>query len=1102
MLQFVFGRAACGKTHYIHNAIKQDVALKKQDIILLVPEQYTFETEREMLSLFGDGFMSMLSVLSFTRLAENAGQKYGGVAGLYVSDAERLILLGKVLKKLSAHLSLFKKYTGSTVFIRQVSDVISELKNAGVSSSKLMAVSESVGEESLSEKTRELAMIYAAYDDALKGVYIDPLDQMEKFYQTAVQYGYFKGKTVYIDAFKGFTGVQLNILKLMISQADSVIISFTAEPQDKMCGVGVFSNINETAELLKRYAKEQNISVLEPIFLTEPVGRDADLCKLEALLAGEQVVPLEAPSEAVSLLRFETPLKELEFVFKTIHRLVRTKGYRYRDFVVIARDISKYERRIALAAEKFSVPCYLDQRRSLMTSPVARFVLSLLRVAVRPSTDSIFSLLKTGFFGLNSDEIARLEEYVFIWNIDKEGWLSNWDMEPRGFVTERPEAAEKTKEQLEDLNSLRKRVMNPICKLRDLLNHPINEAMKALYDTLIALKCDKAVKEYCETLLEKGCPNDADFVMDSWDAVISVLDHMVRCYKDETLEPLYLVQMFELSLSGMTLGTIPRMIDEVSCGSADRIRPGRPRVVFVIGLGLGEFPAPLNEQGILMKSDRLKLEDAGIPILDHFRMFAVEESFLAYTALTCACDRVYATGHRFSFDGSQVEESGIFSRMKKVFHEASIPCDFSSFPETAAEGFDWLASDFDNDNAKTKYLKEIYANDLNYAFRVSGLQAAKLRTCRRLSKDISDRLLGLEIHLSASKIEVYRKCPFSYFCKYILKLGRLQRAELDQLQRGTIVHHVLENVLRDLGEEIALVDSKKLREMIHVAMRAYLEQIRGASYLEVPRFRFLFAEIEKMLYYLISHISAEFKNSDFVPKAFELDISDDGDVPSLRLTFAPNKEVVVTGQIDRVDVFENEENETYVRVIDYKTGKKSFYLSDVLYGLNLQMLLYLHILQKNGGDTEKHNTQAAGILYMPSNRGMIGTDGDDPLVMNGMLLDNDSVLHAMDKAESGRFIPKRPTRARAADPMITAEEFETVFNFVEHQVTDTARKISEGIFDLCPRDGTESTACKYCDFSAVCGLEEDFERLQTKKDNQQVVLEKMREVIGDGNKLD
>lgn len=1098
MLQFIFGRAASGKTYKIHELIKREVAEKNNNLILLVPEQYTFETEKAMLSLLGDGFMSKVNVLSFTRMCETAGQLYGGIAGIRVTEAQRMILLGNALKQLSGNLRIFKKYVGSVTFISQLAQVIGEFKTAGVSSDLLISSAKNIENTVLSEKITEIALIYAAYDNLLKGVYIDPLDELELFYDKALKHLFFKDKTVYIDAFKGFTGQQLKLLKLMIAQAKRVVISLCCEEKDKHGGVGVFSNICATAELLKKYAADGNVSIAQPIILEGAHNSKAELNILENLLAGEVVEPVIEKTPAVTYATFETPLQELEYVFKKIHFLVRNDKYRFEDFVIIARDISRYERRIALAAEKFEVPFYLDKRKRLINSPFARFVVSLVNAAKNFSSESIFTMLKTGFFRFSDDEICKLEEYVYIWGIDKKSWLDEWKMETGGLKESDESSIDKLNAELEELNNLRKRVILPLISIKKSFDLPVPDLTKAIYELIIKLNCDETLKTSCEALFNENCVEDADFLMDSWDAVMSVFDDIVRCYGNKQISADEYLDILKLAFSESTLGSIPRMIDEVTCGSADRIRPGRPKVVFVIGMNQGEFPASAVEGGILLRADRIYLEKVGIEVSDQFRKFAIDEKYLAYSSICSASERVYILRHAFEFDGTANEESIIFSKIKNAFPECQYDNEDFKTPETAGEGFDLLASDFNGSSDEIASLKSYFLSREDYNWRVKALLDAKQRIERRLTEPTLEKMFKNDIYLSASKLEVYHKCPFSYFCKYVLKLSKLQKAELDNLQRGTIVHHVLEKVLSDFGAEIALATNEQIAEKIHIAMTEYLEKIHGFEYLKIPRFEFLFGEIEKMLKFLIAHISNEFKNSDFIPEAFELDINDKGTVPALKLEFSDGKHAVITGQIDRVDVLKDSDGNEFVRVVDYKTGKKAFYLSDVLYGLNLQMLLYLYILNRDT-KTKYGKKSPAGILYMPSNRGMIGSDGKDPLIMNGMLLDDEAVLKAMDKADLGCFVPKRPTKERASDPMISAKDFETVFEYVEGRVKSAALNISNGIFDLCPRDGTESSACKYCDFKNVCGIEDGFEIAVTKKLSNKIVLEKMKEAEINGN---
>ena len=335
----------------------------------------------------------------------------------------------------------------------------------------------------------------------------------------------------------------------------------------------------------------------------------------------------------------------------------------------------------------------------------------------------------------------------------------------------------------------------------------------------------------------------------------------------------------------------------------------------------------------------------GIEISDNFRKFTIDEKFLAYSSICSASEKVYILRHDFEFDGTQTEESVVFSKIKNIFPK-SVVKDESYLPETLADGFDMLAKGLSDNNDESALLMEYYLNQKDYKWRVETLKNSKIKVEHKLDSLVLDKIFSNDIYLSASKIEVYNKCPFSYFCRHVLKLSKLQKAELDVLQRGTIVHYVLEKVLKTFGEKISFADREEIETNIHLAMNEYLQNIKGYQYLQIPRFEFLFKEIEKMLCHLILHISNEFKNSDFVPKAFELNISDyDGDVPALKLDFSKDKRAIITGQIDRVDIFKDADGNEFVRVIDYKTGNPNLNIKNVEYGLDMQLPVYIYLLK-------------------------------------------------------------------------------------------------------------------------------------------------------------
>lgn len=1097
MLQFILGPAASGKTFVTHEMIKNEIDEGNDNLILLVPEQNTFETERAMLSKFGGGFMSMVEVLSFTRLCEKAGRLYGGIAGFNIDDSGRNIIMGKVLKKLSPHLTVFKKYISSTTFIRRMVGVIKELKTAGVSSDLLISVCEKDINKNLADKVSEIAMIYAAYNDELKGIYIDPLEELETFYQKAIDNRFFDGMTIYIDAFKGFTGLQLKILKLMITSAKKVVISFCSNRADFTDKSDVFSNVVMSAGTLKQYAEEHGITVAEPIMLNNSFYVSKELYSLEKVLAGENISEFCGNSQNIKISTFESPVKEIENVFKTIHRLVRTENYRFKDFVIIARDISKYERRIALASKKYNTPCFLDSRKIVGVSPIARFVLAMLKAAQNLNSESIFSFLKTDLFDISAEDLNALEEYVYIWSINGEDWLNEWDMNPLGFTSVKDYEADSISKSLEHLNDIRKKVIIPILSLKKSFGGDAKDFSKAIYDTLMVLKIDKTVKSLCDELLSVNNSEDADFIMQSWDAVMQILDNMVRCFSGENISVEEYINMLELSFSGFTIGRIPRMLDEVSCGSADRIRPARPKVVFVIGMNMGEFPSIAEDNGILLRNDRITLSKNGIDISDRFRKYVIDENFLVYSACACASEKVFISRHSLGFDGARYEESSIFSKLKKTFKNSV--CTYEDdLPETFEEGFSKYAEIKNDASVLSNTLREVFENNPDYKKRIIALNNNALRIERRVDSDIVKKLFGNTLHLSASKVEVYNKCPLSYFCKYVLGIKKLQKAELDSMQRGTVVHYVLEKVIGDAGANFVNLTENTIDELVDKTMEDYLKSVGGRDVLKTLEFEFAYREMAKTLKILLKYMVLQFKNSDFVPDAFELNInSKDGSVPSLVLEFNKGEKLSLSGQIDRVDVLKLEDGRELVRVIDYKTGSKEFHLSDVLYGQNLQMLIYLYILCKVEGSPYA-GMEPAGILYMPSKRGTATQSSSNSLAMNGMILNDSDVITAMDKSGEGKFVFKPPKSERLGNPTITGEDFSVVFDFLENKLKETAKHIKGGIFDLTPCDGRTDSACKYCDFKTVCAATEDLEHSYVEGAYPTEIINKMKEAKGYG----
>ena len=310
-----------------------------------------------------------------------------------------------------------------------------------------------------------------------------------------------------------------------------------------------------------------------------------------------------------------------------------------------------------------------------------------------------------------------------------------------------------------------------------------------------------------------------------------------------------------------------------------------------------------------------------------------------------------------------------------------------------------------------------------------------------------------------------------------------------------VKNFVLVKIIGKFGEKFSNAQAEEIDKAVDIAMEDYLKTICGSEFLDSVDFKFIYSEMAKTLKILLKHMVEQFKNSDFVPVDFELSINNKKNgIPYLTLKFMDDQEVVVDGQIDRVDVLHNPDGKDHVRVVDYKTNSKEFCLADVLYGQNMQMLLYLYIICSVSGS--KYNDMIpAGILYMPSKRGVETNSNPNPLTMNGMILNDDKVIDAMDKEGKGRFVFQKPTKKRAKNPVITEEDFKTIFAFVEKKIKDTACGIRKGIFDLKPCDGRENSACKYCDFKTVCAIEDDFEHTSVVSEISEKIIKKMKEAV-------
>lgn len=1097
MLNFIYGRAATGKTTKTLSLIEDQVK-KGKNVVFIVPEQFTFESERAVLGLLGDKLYHNVTVLSFTSLADTLTRLCGGGSRSVLTDADKILFMNKTLLSLRDELYIWRRYLSSTGFASKIVDMIGEFKISAIFPSDLDEVAERLEPSALQEKIKALSLVYRTYDAMLSGKFIDPADKLDKLYNDLRLNNYFENKAVFIDGFKGFTGQQYRILDIILATADDVTVTALC---DSICEskFDIFSNTFDAVRKICDIAKRHRISIGDGILLEKAHYQSKDMECVENILLGNSF-ECENECQNVTLCTAKTIADEVYFTARNIRRLVREKGYRYSDFVIIARNPEHYEDAIEREFSSHEISCFFDKRIPLTVSPLYAFIDAALNCIKSFDSDEIFRFIKTGLAtDMTYEEICELENYVLLWNISAAGWEVKWDMDPTGFSETDSTREEEIKATLYRLDILKYKAVHPIFKLRLSFGETVREKAAAVVGLLEECNTANRMNSLLSFMSKDFSPEDVDALRQSWDSIMNVLDSIVRSFGDEQASCDQFKDMFRISCETTTIGRIPQMLDEVTFGAADRIRPSRPKVAFILGANQGIFPKLPENSSILGNAERRTLIAKGLEVRNKTLFQAVEENLLVYSCVSCPSEMLFISCNQTGADGCSNEPAGFFNELSnalkgaRLYFEPQENLNEENLPETQESAFRTLCDFAGNNKIGTASLIEAVLTNQEKKDEFARIVSASAGYEKKLSEDKAKELFGKNIPISATRFDSYHGCHFKYFCKYGLKTNVLQPAKLDVMQRGTIVHYVLEKFCNAHMKDIEAVTIEQIRDETDKYIKDYFSAVRGSKFLFTARLKFLLSKIAQGITEVIGRIVDEFAQSSFRPEKCEVSIGNEGTIPTVVFPFGEDGKLSLYGSIDRLDRWGS-----YIRIVDYKTGGKTFKLSDTLYGLNLQMLLYLYCVIR-GNNKDYRGKKPAGILYLPSKKDINKTG----LAMNGIICENTDVIEAMEKENQGVFIPKYKVNkdsspSKSNTSFIPEEAFDTIFDYIEKLAYDMGQQLHKGNISVDPIESAEDSACKYCNYKTVCGIEDAACR-KTEKYSNEDIFEKMRG--GDGSEI-
>jgi len=1101
VLQFVLGRAGSGKTEYLRQLLAGHSG--KGKLIMLVPEQYSFETEKAMLRLCGTKQANGIQVYSFTRLAEAVFRREGGAAGRRLSDGGRRILMSSALMACEDQLEVYLNAAKSGRVTDLMLTAVNEMKMCGISPEQLSETARKLGNTGLSKKLSEIALLYGAFEALVEASYLDSRDDLTRLAEALRASEFFRGCTVAVDSFEGFTAQEMAVLTEILHKAEHVAVALCTDGRDQG-GTGLFALVERTRLRLLRAAEENGVAVLPPVELTSaPRFQNENLKLLETqLFSGEELLP-SPDHEGIEIFEARDPYEEAEFVAATIRRLVQEKGWRYRDFSIICRTPEHYYGSLDVALKKRRIPCFVSEPARVDAEPVMRFSLEAFE-AVRSgfSTDSLLEMLKTGVSGFTTEEISDLENYAFLWKINGSDWRAEFVRHPRGFgqkLTEEDSLA------LERLNGLREKLIGPLLRFsaatRDASGAEISQAV---YDLLAAYGMEENLPAYCRTLEEAGEDGLAAKQLRVWELLMELLDQLHSILGDRKTPRDRYFRLLKEVVSAEDVSEIPQTVDEVIFGTAEQVRQSSPKAAFLIGCSQGDFPLTPKASGVFSDAERRALIALELPLGDPLEQKAIEERYLAYSVACLPSERLTLCWPRTS-GGEEKEPGELVSAVGEIFPTLEplrgLPDKYFANSEEAA--FSRMAARFTENTEEAAALRLLFQGNDAYEGRLAALERAAGRKPAELAdKSLAQRVFGKDMFLSPTQIEVFHSCPFKYFCRYGIKARERRPAEVDVMQYGTLMHYLFEQVFQQGGETLKQSTEEELLSWVRRLILEYAGENMGGLELLSSREKYRLDRMARSACKLIRHVEEELAQSRFQPKYFELGLGDDREYPPLRVETGDGGVVTVGGTIDRADAVVLEDGKEYVRVIDYKTGKKVFRLADVLYGLNMQMLVYLAALVESGKELP------AGILYMPAaepsvsvERGAdeekIKKEVDKQLRMSGLVLDNNEIIQAMEASARGKFIPaslnKDGTPGRFSS-VLGEEELRQVLNYSKRLIASMGRKLTEGCVEASPAMVNQNS-CRYCPYGAVCGQEQGEKDLVQDKSSSEEVLEKMRAAL-------
>lgn len=1087
MLTLIYCQNQAHGTDEILKRITEDVAQERPNRILMVPELISHDVERRLCAVAGDTASRFAQVLTFSRLASRVAEMAGSGAEQCMDNGGRIVAMASAARSLHSRLKAYASVETKPEFLASLIEAVDEFKRCCVSSEDLGAAADSIAQENslFAQKLSELSLLLETYDALCQRGKRDPRDLMTWVLHQLRDSDFAESHEFYIDGFPDFSRQHMEVLEYLISNSEHVTVCLNCDKEGSQAMA--YEKAGATAWDLLQFAKSNGIQY-KTVVLEEAASK---LSAVRGKLFQGQITPNPQNAEVVRLFRANSVYQECQIAAQTVRQLVQ-KNYRYRDIAVVCTDLASYSAPLRLVFRRCDIPLYLAGTESVLQSGVITTVISALDAVIEGMEQrSVLRYLRSSLSPLTLEECDLVENYAIIWGISGKRWQESWTSHPEGLSGQ---WNDKSRELLRRLNDLREQAVMPMLRLLQGLQNAkfLRDQVEVLYDFLEDTKFASRLNDLAAEMEQDNDFRGAQICNQLWEVLLGALEQLYDVLGDTDWDVENFSRLLRLMLSQYDVGTIPPVLDAVTAGDVGAMRCQREKHLIILGANEGQFPGYAGYSGLLSDQERKVLRDHNV-FLFGGNMENLQTEFAEIHGVFCGAEE------SITLTCSE-EPSFVYRRLCQMTGGTEIMAeDYLVGIENAADAAAVLVVSEDQDTAEQLGLEELYEKILH----------SKDYSLGSIQKENVSKLYGKQLKLSASQVDRQAECRLSYFLQYGLRAKERKEATVDPAEFGTYVHSILEQTAREVMElgGFHAVDLETTLAIADRYSKSYAAE--RFSELDSQRMEYLFQRNVKELKLVVQELWRELSNASYAPQRFELHFADDGEMPAIDIS-GRQIDAQLRGFVDRVDLWQHA-GANYVRVVDYKTGKKDFDYCDVFNGVGLQMLLYLFALEEQGREVTGDTPIPAGVQYFPARVPYVSAasshdeswmkERQKQLVRKGLLLHDEESLAAMDPSEKLDYLNCKRSKdgglvGDLADRYQMIQLKRYVMAFLCRMVDD----IASGNVQPNPYTrGTSHDACTFCPYGAVCHKQSVEGRRNYKAMSQERFWEEIgKEVDNDG----